>query len=73
MNWSDLDIAIGWQTPGNYPNWKSWMISYVDNEGQGDLTTKTIRIYMITVLGLYVRLHLLGPKVFAELRGDQDG
>jgi len=40
---------------------------------QGDLTTKTIRIYMITVLGLYVRLHLLGPRGFAELREDQGG
>ena len=71
MKWSDLDIAIGWQSPGNYPNWKSWMIGYVDTEGQGDLTTKTIRIYMITFFGLYGTIRLMRPKGFAELREDQ--
>ena len=71
MNWSDLDIAIGWQTPGNYANWKTWTISYVRREAPGDLTTKTIRIYMITFIGFYGRLHLMGPKGFAKLREDQ--
>ena len=40
---------------------------------QGDLTTKTIRIFMITFFGLYGTVRLMGPKGFAELRGDQDG
>jgi hypothetical protein len=72
MNWSDLDISIGWQTPGNYPNWKCWRFSLVRNEGQGEVTTKTIRVYMITFLGMYARVHLMGPKGFAELRGDME-
>lgn len=71
MNWSDLDIGVGWQTPGNYPNWKSWMIGYACNEGQGELTTKTIRVYMITIFGLYAHVHLMGPKGFAEMRENQ--
>ncbi len=70
MNWSDFDIAIGWQTPGNYADWKSWMISFVHRENQGELTRKIMLVYMLTFFGLYVRLHLIGPRGFAELRGD---
>jgi len=68
MNWSDFDLAIGWQTPGNYPGWKSWIFSIVHVGNQGKLTRKTMLIYMITAFGLYLRLHILGPKGFAELR-----
>ena len=72
MNWSDFDLAIGWQTPGNYPSWKSWMISFVHKGNQGELTRKFMLVYMLTFFGLYVRLHIIGPKGFMELRGDQE-
>ena len=68
MNWSDFDLAIGWQTPGNYPSWKSWIFSIVHVGNQGKLTRKTMLIYMITAFGLYLRLHILGPRGFVELR-----
>ena len=71
-NWSDFDIAIGWQTTGNYPNFKSWLFSVVHAGNQGQLTKKIMLVFMITVIGLYVRLHILGPKGYAELRGDPE-
>ena len=72
LNWSDFDLAIGWQTKGNYPSLKSWLFSFVHRGNQGKLTNKIMAVYMVTIIGFYIRFHLIGPKGYMELRGDQE-
>jgi hypothetical protein len=72
MNWSDFDLAIGWQTTGNYADMKSWLYSFIHRGNQGELTEKYMTIYMLTLVGFYIRLHLIGPSGYAKLKGDYE-
>ena len=60
---TDFDIGIGWQTWGNYGSWSSWALSYDNSEGVGEITRKSMNMTMVTVLGFYFRIYLLGPRI----------
>ena len=60
---ADFDIGIGWQSWGNYGSWASWALSYNNSEGIGEITRKSMNMIMVTVLGFYFRIYLLGPRI----------
>ena len=66
VNATDFDVGIGWQTKGNYGGWKSWMFSAFHNQYPGHITKSIIGMFMITILGFYVRVHLFRPDMTSK-------
>lgn len=66
---TDFDIGIGWQTWGNYGSWSKWALSYDNSEGIGEITRKSMNMTIVTVLGFYFRIYLLGPHIEKANKG----
>ena len=61
MKWTDFDIGIGWQSKGNCGSWRVWALSVYHNQNPGELTKNLIGMFIITVLGFYFRVYVMGP------------
>ena len=64
---TDFDIGIGWQTKGNYGSWRSWVFSAFHNRYQGDLTKNVFGVFMITLLGFYIRIQVFRHDLPSKL------
>ena len=67
---TDFDLGIGWQSKGNYPSYQSWLLSAIHNQAPGELTRSTFGMFIITILGFYFRVHILGPGGYEKLGGE---
>ncbi len=69
---TDFDIGIGWQTRGNYDHFKQWVFSVVRLRRAGEVSGRYFSMAMITVLGLYARIHLIGPLMETNIQGQEN-
>ena len=69
---TDFDIGIGWQTRGNYDHFKQWVFSVVRLRRAGEVSGRYFSMAIITVLGLYARIHLLGPLMETKIQGHEN-
>jgi len=69
---TDFDIGIGWQTRGNYDNFKQWAYSVIRLRRAGEESGRYFSMAIITVLGLYARIHLLGPLMETNNQGQEN-
>ena len=56
--WHSIDIAIGWQSKGNYANWKMWIFSVLHGQNLSARDEGKCGVYMITLLGFYFQVYL---------------
>ena len=69
---TDFDIGVGWQTKGNYGSWRPWIISALHNQVPGELTKNIFGMFIVTILGFYFRVHILGPGGYRNLKGEAE-
>ena len=69
---TDFDIGIGWQTRGNYDDFKQWVFSVIRLRRAGEISGRYFSLAMITILGFYARIHLLGPLMETNIQGQEN-
>jgi len=69
---TDFDIAIGWNTRGHYDHFKQWVFSVIRLRRPGEESGQYFSIAMITIIGFYARIGLMGPPLDTQTQGRED-
>ena len=62
------DFDIGWQTKGNYDHFKQWLFSVIRLRRPGKESGRYFSMAIITFLGFYARIHLIGPLMETNIQ-----